>query len=560
MLRPGTTPNSPVRRWATAVVKGLALLLGWLVVAVPAALTVFLNSSRNAVIASHDAVVRPTLDGYATLDLGPFLPNLRYPTESWLGAQLDLGKTTLTSYEALIQRYAFIGAHPDGQIANLRNLIADMIQDSLVSGALIGLAGPGLWLLLGHSRREQLFHHLTAKRIIIALVAIAVAVVAVLQPWSRFRSDFTEPVAWQPIEDALPTIPLPPAAKPIEVQAGLMTTGTRRLAESAFDTYTTSQRFYTDLAEAANNLGAELRQPADDETVALLVSDRHDNVGMDQVARAIADAAGATVLLDAGDDTSTGGSWEAFSLESLGAAFSDYGGRFAVAGNHDHGDFVSDYLGELGFTVFPREPADAEPVEGPGGSTLLGVADARSSGLGSWRTATGLSFHEHEQVVADVACTLAEDDRRVNTLLVHDANTGREALQRGCVDLVLGGHLHVRQGPTRVEGENGEVGYTYTNGTTGGAAYALAMGSKLRRNAMVTLVTYRDGEPVGIQPVVIRTDGEFRVEEYVELELETGIDVPTGPGELPEPTETPLEPQPLPPEIAPDAEDGPPVS
>ena len=45
---------------------------------------------------------------------------------------------------------------------------------------------------------------------------------------------------------------------------------------------------------------------------------------MDPVARAIADQGGATFLLDAGDDTSTGGSWEAFSLESLDQAFDDY--------------------------------------------------------------------------------------------------------------------------------------------------------------------------------------------------------------------------------------------
>ena len=63
-------------------------------------------------------------------------------------------------------------------------------------------------------------------------------------------------------------------------------------------------------------------------------------------------------------------------------------------------------------------------------------------------------------------------------------------------------------------------GYTYTNGTTGGAAYALAIGSKLRRDAMFTFVTYRDGRPVGIQPVTVRTTGELSVADYVELDLE----------------------------------------
>ncbi|MEZ5194652.1 MAG: hypothetical protein R2734_20735 [Nocardioides sp.] len=37
------------------------------------------------------------------------------------------------------------------------------------------------------------------------------------------------------------------------------------------------------------------------------------------------------------------------------------------------------------------------------------------------------------------------------------------------------------------------------------------MGSKLRRPAGVSLVTYRDGRPVGVQPVLIQTNGTFSV-------------------------------------------------
>ena len=100
---------------------------------------------------------------------------------------------------------------------------------------------------------------------------------------------------------------------------------------------------------------------------------------------------------------------------------------------------------------------------------------------------------------------------------MHDANSGDEALARGCVDLVLAGHLHEQVGPTAVVGSNGRTGYTYTNGTTGGAAYAVAIGSKLRRDAEVTLVTYRDGVPVGLQPVTVRTTGDFSVGSYIPL-------------------------------------------
>ena len=95
------------------------------------------------------------------------------------------------------------------------------------------------------------------------------------------------------------------------------------------------------------------------------------------------------------------------------------------------------------------------------------------------------------------------------------------ALARGCTDLVLAGHVHAQVGPTRVVGENGKVGYTYTNGTTGGAAYAIAIGSKLRRDAQFTFVTYRDGRPVGIQPVTVNTTGDALRGDYTELDLDS---------------------------------------
>jgi hypothetical protein len=70
-----------------------------------------------------------------------------------------------------------------------------------------------------------------------------------------------------------------------------------------------------------------------------------------------------------------------------------------------------------------------------------------------------------------------------------------------------------------VVGENGQVGYSYTTGTTGGAAYAIAVGSKPRRDATMSLITYRDGRPAGIQSVQLQTNGVFLVGDYVPLHL-----------------------------------------
>jgi hypothetical protein len=271
------------------------------------------------------------------------------------------------------------------------------------------------------------------------------------------------------------------------------------------------------VVERIDDITDQLRQPEEGETVAVLVSDRHDNIGMDRVVRAVADEAGASVVLTAGDDTSTGEPWEEFSLESLDSAFEGYDARVAVAGNHDHGPFVSRHLANLGWIHL-----DGQVEEPFAGVRMTGADDPRSSGLGSWRDENNLTFSEVEERIGDDVCELDEQDERIATLLVHDANLGRTALARGCTDLVLGGHLHERVGPDRVEGENGRVGYTYTNGTTGGAAYSIAVGSKLRRDAMFTLVTYRDGRPAGLQPVTVETRGDLSVAPYVELELDAG--------------------------------------
>ena len=492
----------------------LELMALWLVVTLPLAALIFLTGSRGTVLAGHDAEISPTLDGYATLDLGPYLPNFRVPTGTRLGAAIDLGATDLNSYDALIRRYAFIASQPEGQIAKVRGTVADMALDSVVVGGLLGLAAPGLVLLVGKRRWTELADPLPPR-----LAAGAVTAVVLLASSVVTVRDGKEPAVevdtWQPLAVALPEVAIPEEAADIEIEAGLISRGSRRLVESAVASYRKSLEFYRTLVEEAPALAGQLRQPAEDEVVALLVSDRHDNIGMDPVARAVADAGGATFLLGAGDDTSTGSSWEAFSLESLDRAFADFDDRYTVAGNHDHGDFVHDQMRRLGFTTL-----DGEVVGGPADIRLLGASDVRSSGLGSWRDERDVSFSDQQTLLADLACEQDADGDRISTMLVHDANSGRIALERGCVDLVLAGHLHLQVGPTPVVGENGRTGYSYTNGTTGGAAYAVAIGSKLRREAQVSLVTYRDGRPIGIQPVTVRTNGDFVVGEFNPLELD----------------------------------------
>ncbi len=496
----------------------LLTVLAWAAVAVPVSALVFVKSSRATSLASHEALVRPTLDGWAQFELGPFLPGVRYPTGSFVGADIVLGKTSLTSYDALVRRYAFLASQPQGQIAKVRDEVREMAIGALLAGAVAGAALPGLWFLLGHRRRAELLRDMRSTAFTATAAGLTLVTVTLLatHPWDR-STDQLDGSNWQPVTTALPGVDVPAEARPLEVDGGLLTQGTKRLVASALDSYKVSSSFYRQAAAAAPGLATKLHQPAEGDTVGLLVSDRHDNIGMDRVARAIYDAGQASFLMDAGDDTSTGSSWEAFSLESLQDAFRDVEDRYSVAGNHDHGGFLTAQATRLGFVAVGGSKLAGTVVDGPDHVRLMGVDDPRSSGLGNWRDEKGLTFAEVTDRLADSACAADADGERVTTLLVHDAKLGSAALERGCVDLVLAGHLHVVVGPTPVTGTNGRTGYSFTTGTTGGAAYAIAIGTKPRRDAGVTLVTYRAGRPVGLQVVSLSPLGDFTVGDYTQL-------------------------------------------
>lgn len=489
-----------------AAVKVLAYVGAWLVGALVVTAVLFFSSSRSVELASHDAVVRPNLTGYAVLQTGPVLPDVRVDSGRRLGVDIRLEKTDARSIDELVRRYGYIGGQAEGQVATVTGALEDMLRDAAVRGAVVALVPIAVWLLVGRTRRRELRDRLGPRQALIGVAAVTVLGVGIWQPWSEPRVE-EDDGEWVSLADFLgPEVPVPEDLDEVQVRGDVLTGQTRRLIESAVETYDKSKAFYATAADLAADL--DLRVPEEGDTVVAFVSDRHDNIGMDPVARAIADAGGATAVFDGGDDTSTGKSWEAFSLDSVSKAFEGFD-RWGVTGNHDHGDFVHDHLTDRGWTML-----DGEIVEGPGGTSLLGVGDPRSSGLGSWRDESGLTFDEVAARIADAACASEE---RVTTILVHDANLGRPALDRGCADLVLGGHLHVRVGPTEVVGENGEVGHTYTSGTTGGAAYAIAIGSKPRRSADVSLVTYRDGRPLGIQWVTLQPNGVFEVGDWVPL-------------------------------------------
>lgn len=506
----------------------------WLVLAVAGFVPLLLSASRTILVAGHEARVSPISSSYAVVRTGPVLPDVRFPVDAPVGVEIWLGGTQAADTSELMQRYAVLASHPQGQVAEVRRALNAMAFSAALRAAGLAAIPVGMWWLIGARRRGELRSRAASVTGVAVTVGAFAVWAALWQPWSATHAP-PKDNGWHPLADSV-SVQLPASLAGVEVSGGVATDQYARLVDSAVSTYTDSEARYRKAAVAAADLA--LHRPEADETVAVLVTDRHDNIGMDEVARAIGDAGGATVVLNGGDDTSTGSTWEAFSLDSVTAAFDGYD-LFGVAGNHDSGGFVTKTLASSGWTML-----NGKPLSGPGGSVILGVDDPRSSGLGNWRKETARSFADVQQQLAETACAAPE---RINTMLVHDANLGRIALAKGCVDLVVGGHVHVQVGPNLVRGDNGQIGYTYTNGTTGGAAYAIALG-RTRREATVTLITYRDGRPVGIQPVVMQTNGRFDVGDYVELvydaaELPTHPDLTAKPDPTPQPPEATATPE-----------------
>ncbi|WP_375001591.1 metallophosphoesterase [Aeromicrobium sp. CTD01-1L150] len=504
------------------VLGALAALLLGLAVGVPVALASFQSSERELAIGPHQATVRPAFDGQATIDFGPLLPLVRLPVDApgGIGVDIRLGEAQVASIEELVQQDAVIASQPQGEIAAVRAEVMDMATVAAARGLgttlIVTVVAAAVWRGLGPMRRRRLMHDAMhpGRRQVVGGVAVAscvvLGIVLIVVPPPDGEAPQTR---WVPARDVFPELPANDVLEALEISYGSITRGSRALVEGALYLYQDSVDFYGELVEAAQE--AEVRTPQDDESTALVVADRHDNIGMDPVARAIADQAEANLLINLGDDTSQGDTWERFSINSLAGEFEEFD-RVAVAGNHDSETTIGQ-LEDAGFVVLEGEPVEV------GGVRFLGESDPRGTTIAGYvGTAEQRDTQLSDQDVAltETACEADDAGERVGVVAVHSWASVKQVAASGCADLLLSGHLHYQVGPQPIEGE-GEVPSTrLTIGSTGGAVLPIALGSSLRRNAQVSVVTFdAEGVPVGLQVVTFTPSGSVDVDDYVELPL-----------------------------------------
>ena len=192
-----------------------------------------------------------------------------------------LGKTQAASTEELVQRYAFIGSQPEGQVAAVEAAVRDWRCPRPCAAPSSALVPIGLWLLVGRARRAELAPRGGGRRGAAVAVAAAglLALLLLVQPWRTAGAGADGPGRTGRRSRSSPGTALPEELAGVEVTTDVTTTETRRLVLSAIDTYRHEQGAGTPAAAEAA-AGLELRQPPSRARRSpCWSSDRHDNVG-----------------------------------------------------------------------------------------------------------------------------------------------------------------------------------------------------------------------------------------------------------------------------------------
>ena len=146
----GARPPGQLAR-PRAPVRVLGYVLAWAVVALPAWVLLFTHSSAELVLASHDAVVRPTLTGRCASTWAPTCRTSGRRRRDRIGVAVEMGKTTATTTPELAQRYAAIAARPEAEEGRVTGVIAGLALDAALRAVVIGLVPIGLWALVGQA-------------------------------------------------------------------------------------------------------------------------------------------------------------------------------------------------------------------------------------------------------------------------------------------------------------------------------------------------------------------------------------------------------------------------
>ncbi|MCL2802752.1 MAG: metallophosphoesterase [Micrococcales bacterium] len=448
------------RRWLVRAAVALALAL-------PAAYVGVIGAKTDYAFGPHEASYQVTVNGRLTVDMGPLgtlVASSPLPAPvSFLGLRVVVGQIPeeLEGIEAGPEPLFEMATQYVQMFTGMDTVVEEVARglafDAAKRFAIIWLGLLLVWLalawVLGSSRRADLRFWWGRRRILAAVVALAVVVVAVGEETWRIKG----------LVKAEGTV-VGSAVFKDTVFAGARVTG--RLGQAldhygaqAIEAYDQTNDFYDQAATAAEQALAAQQAKAEllgpPEKLAgvgrltgggayrglrpvVVASDLHCNVGMARVVGAVAAATGARLVLDAGDTTMDGTVVEQYCVDSFAGAMPSGVTTVAVGGNHDT-NITAEQQAKAGIKVLKGNTVSVD------GLRILGDLDPTHTELGqgtrSRRAETNLQMGLR---LAEDACA---QDPRPQVLLVHQASAARSALEQGCVDWAVSGHMHARTGP-----------------------------------------------------------------------------------------------------------------
>ena len=220
-------------------------------------------------------------------------PTCRSGSASWWTCR----RPTPRDLNDLLARDALIASQPDGEIRRLHDVVVDMAVDNAIAGAGTGLfvavlAMPG-WRTIGKVRRAELAR-------LIHLRALVRSRSGHLRSWSRWRSRSPPswyrpatgqrrgPTHWHAARAAAGAAWIRGWTRQ-RLAAGPSTTGGIGLIRPRWTRTTGPSSCTATCAPRYRGSRASSGKPGPDQKAALLLSDRHDNIGMDPVAAALAE-------------------------------------------------------------------------------------------------------------------------------------------------------------------------------------------------------------------------------------------------------------------------------
>lgn len=470
---------------------------------VAAAAGVANHVNEHTTVGAHEGIIGLTHDGHATAKDIPIVGgDIRIPVHQALGTGINFKITRTPNIVSSIEADPLIISQPRGEAEKVGDIAKNLAIKSGLGGLALGTLTVG-----GVYARRRFGRTLAGETGTVLATAGSLLTIGLIAVPGTYIQQSHE--TWSSLDQQVPILKQinKPLVNQIEInESGLGSTAIGFI-NSGVVGYKDSINFYGPLRDRVSEVASQLHQPGPGEEVAVVISDRHDNINMDPVIRAVGDAVGATILIDAGDDFSASQEWESFSSDSLGNTFKHYKEKYVAPGNHDWAPFTHKAYKKEGITVL-----SGKPVNLGGKLKIIGNKDPRRSSFADMPETAGQESTTHlGQQLGAAACEAGN----VSIAVVHSPTAARIVAESGCVRLVLAGHQHVMSGPEVIQGTNGNT-TLFINGTSGGAGtpVPIALWHKLQANATMALVTLHEGEPVGIQSEVFTTSGQIEVSRY----------------------------------------------